>query len=59
MKHRPTPLLRACAERGITAHAGFEMLAQQVPEYLNFFGFDAIARQVEADPGGVRELLAA
>ena len=40
MKNQPTPLLRACQARGITAHPGFEMMVQQVPEYLSFFGFD-------------------
>ena len=34
MKNQPTPLLRACQARGIAAHPGFEMLVQQVPEYL-------------------------
>jgi shikimate dehydrogenase len=26
------------------------MMVQQVPEYLSFFGFDDIARAVQADP---------
>jgi len=59
MKNQPTPLLRACHARGITAHPGFEMMVQQVPEYLSFFGFDAIARAVQADASDVRALLAA
>jgi shikimate dehydrogenase len=57
MKNQPTPLLRACQARGITAHPGFEMLIQQVPEYLRFFGFDALARTVQADLGPVRQLM--
>ncbi|CAD5375131.1 Shikimate 5-dehydrogenase I alpha [Rubrivivax sp. A210] len=59
MKSAPTPLLRACAERGIKAHPGFEMLVQQVPEYLAFFGYDALARQVSADPSELRTLFQA
>lgn len=58
MKNQPTPLLRACHARGITAYPGFEMLVQQVPEYLSFFGFDAIAQAVQTDPSDVRALFA-
>ena len=59
MKNQPTPLLRACRARGITAHPGFEMMVQQVPEYLSFFGFDAIAKAVQADTSDVRALFEA
>ncbi|WP_245909381.1 shikimate dehydrogenase family protein [Sphaerotilus hippei] len=59
MKHRPTPLLRACAERGIQAHPGFEMLVQQVPDYLRFFRMEAIADTVQADLSEVRRHLQA
>jgi shikimate dehydrogenase len=59
MKNQPTPLLRACRARGITAHPGFEMLVQQVPEYLTFFGFDALAAAVQADSSDVRALFEA
>lgn len=55
MKNQPTPLLRACAARGIVAHPGFEMLVQQVPEYLAFFGYDTLARAVQADPSAARD----
>jgi shikimate dehydrogenase len=57
MTRQPTPLLRACRERGIRAEAGFEMLVQQVPEYLRFFGFDAVALALQSDLGEVRSLL--
>jgi shikimate dehydrogenase len=57
MKNQPTPLLEACRTRGLVAHPGFEMLVQQVPEYLRFFGYHDIARAVQADPSGVRSLL--
>jgi shikimate dehydrogenase len=35
------------------------MMVQQVPEYLSFFGFDAIAKAVQADPSDVRALFEA
>ena len=59
MKNQPTALLRACHARGITAHPGFEMLVQQVPEYLSFFGYDNIARTVAADASELRALFSA
>jgi shikimate dehydrogenase len=59
MKNQPTALLRACHARGITAHPGFEMLVQQVPEYLSFFGYDNIARAVTADASELRALFSA
>ena len=59
MKNQPTPLLRACHARSIVAHPGFEMMVQQVPEYLSFFGYDDIAQAVQADPSDVRALFAA
>ena len=59
MKNQPTPLLRACHARGIAAHPGFEMLVQQVPEYLSFFGFGDVAHRVQAQLGDVRALFAA
>jgi shikimate dehydrogenase len=57
MKNQPTPLLRACHSRGIEAHPGFEMLVQQMPEYLSFFGFHDIAQAVQADASDVRALV--
>jgi len=57
MSKVPTPLLRECRARGLKAEAGFEMLVQQVPEYLRFFDFDAIAQALQADLSGVRALL--
>ena len=57
MKNQPTPLLRAVQQRGRAAHPGFEMLAQQVPDYLAFFGYDDVARQVQADLSEIRALL--
>ena len=57
MSRQPTPLLAASRARGLRAEAGFEMLVQQVPEYLRFFGFDAAARIVQSDLSEVRSLL--
>jgi shikimate dehydrogenase len=57
MTRIPTPLLAQCRARGLKAEAGFEMLVQQVPEYLRFFGFDALAKTLQADLGVVRSLL--
>jgi shikimate dehydrogenase len=57
MTRQATPLLKACAARGIRAHAGYEMLVQQIPEYLSFFGFDSLARELQADSSEVRALL--
>ena len=52
-----TPLLRACHARGINAQPGFEMLIQQMPEYLDFFGFTQIADAVRADASDLRAML--
>jgi shikimate dehydrogenase len=59
MKNQPTPLLRACHARGIAAYPGFEMLIQQVPEYLSFFGMDSMAEEVRHDLSEVRALFGA
>jgi shikimate dehydrogenase len=34
------------------------MLVQQIPEYLAFFGYEALAREVRRDASGLRALLA-
>jgi shikimate dehydrogenase len=57
MTRQPTPLLQACAARGVQAHAGFEMLVQQIPEYLRFFGLPEIAQTLQEDMSEVRALL--
>jgi shikimate dehydrogenase len=58
MTREPTPLLRAARARGLRAEAGFEMLVQQVPEYLRFFGFDALANELQGDLSPIRAVLA-
>jgi shikimate dehydrogenase len=57
MTRQPTPLLQACTARGISAHAGFEMLVQQIPEYLRFFGMQQIAQTLQEDLAEVRAML--
>ncbi len=57
MSRQPTPILQACRARGVRAEAGFEMLVQQVPEYLRFFGFETLAQTLQADLDEVRTLL--
>ena len=39
MSESPTPLLRAAQERGCRIQAGTDMLYEQIPLYLDFFGF--------------------
>jgi shikimate dehydrogenase len=46
MTHQPTPLEKACRARGIAVHPGHEMLVQQVPAYLEFFGYPALASEL-------------
>ena len=59
MKNQPTPLVRACAARGIVAHPGYEMMIQQAPETLDFFGLHELARTVAADSSELRLLMQA
>ncbi len=53
----PTPLLQACAARGISAYAGFEMLVQQIPQMLTFVGLPDLAAVLQGDLSEVRTLL--
>jgi shikimate dehydrogenase len=39
MKEQYTPLLRAAMEKGCRVQAGTDMLFEQIPAYLEFFGF--------------------
>jgi shikimate dehydrogenase len=57
MSREPTALLQACRARGLRAEPGFEMLVQQAPEYLRFFGYAALAQTLEADLTELRSLL--
>jgi shikimate dehydrogenase len=58
MKPYDTPLIEACNRRGIVAYTGFEMLVQQVPSYLRFFGFTLLADEVGQDLREVRQFVA-
>ncbi len=42
MKQEITPLLRAARERGCRTQVGTEMLFEQIPLYLEFFGFGTV-----------------
>src|SRR6266567_762043 len=42
MKQEVTPLLRSARERGCRTQVGTEMLFEQIPLYLEFFGFGAV-----------------
>jgi shikimate dehydrogenase len=57
LRNQPTPLVRAARERGLNAQAGFEMLIQQMPNYLDFFGHKDAANGVRHDANFLRELI--
>lgn len=57
MKNQPTPLVQAVRQRGLQAQPGFEMLIQQAPLYLEFFGYPQAARAVQRDATMLRELI--
>jgi shikimate dehydrogenase len=41
MKQEMTPLLEAATARGCRVQVGLDMLFEQIPAYLEFFGFPA------------------
>lgn len=57
MKNQPTPLLRAARARGLVAAPGFDMLVQQTPLYLHFFGYPELAASVRSDDAYLLDLL--
>lgn len=57
MKNQPTPLVRAVRARHMVAQPGFEMLIQQAPNYLEFFGYTEAAQTVRRDATFIREHL--
>jgi len=57
LRNQPTPLVRAARARGLNAQAGFEMLVQQMPHYLDFFGHREAARGLRGDADFLRELI--
>jgi len=57
LRNQPTPLVRAARARGLNAQAGFEMLIQQMPHYLAYFGHADAAQGVRDDAGFLREIV--
>lgn len=57
MKNQPTPFLQAVRGRSLQAEPGFEMLIQQAPDYLEFFGYPEAARTVRQDASFIRQYL--
>ncbi len=49
MKTPATAWVAQARQRGLAAANGFAMLEKQMPEYLRFFGFEALALAVEHD----------
>jgi shikimate dehydrogenase len=46
MKRETTPFLRAALERGCEVQVGTDMLFEQIPAYLEFFGFGSTTPEV-------------
>lgn len=57
MKNQPTPLLRSARARALKAEPGFEMLIQQAPLYLRFFGLETAAAGIENDASALRDMI--
>ncbi|MFM9428138.1 shikimate dehydrogenase [Variovorax sp. GrIS 2.14] len=57
LRGQPTPLVRAGRARGLHAQAGFEMLVQQMPHYLAYFGYAKAAEALRDDADFLRELI--
>ncbi len=57
LRNQPTALVRAARARGVHAQAGFEMLIQQMPHYLRYFGYEAAAESLADDADFLRELV--
>lgn len=57
LRNQPTPLVRAARARGLYAQAGFEMLIQQMPHYLDYFGHAEAAQGLRQDADFLREIV--
>jgi len=57
LRNQPTPLVRAARARGLNAQAGFEMLIQQMPHYLGYFGHKDAADGIRSNADFLRELI--
>jgi shikimate dehydrogenase len=49
--------VQAVRARGLHAQPGFEMLIQQIPYYLDYFGYTEAAQGVRDDATFLRELV--
>jgi len=57
LRGQPTPFVRAARARGLHAQPGFEMLIQQVPYYLDYYGYTEAAQGVREDCDFLRDLI--
>ncbi|MDM0112829.1 shikimate dehydrogenase [Variovorax sp. J22R133] len=57
LRGQPTPFVKAVRDRGLHAQPGFEMLIQQIPYYLDYFGYTEAAQGVRDDAGFLRDLI--
>jgi len=57
LRGQPTPLVNAARAHGHNAQPGFEMLIQQMPCYLDYFGYAYAASEVRNDARFLRELI--
>lgn len=57
LRNQPTPVVRAARARGLNAQAGFEMLIQQMPHYLRYFGYADASEALHDDADFLREIV--
>lgn len=57
LRGQPTPFVKAARARGLHAQPGFEMLIQQIPYYLDYYGYTEAAQGVREDFGFLRDLV--
>ena len=57
LRGQPTPFVRAARARGLHAQPGFEMLLQQMPYYLDYFGYTEAAQGVRDDSQFLRDMI--
>lgn len=57
MKNQSTPFVRASRAPGLVAEPGIEMLIQQAPDYLDFFGHVEAAQLIRQDATFIRQHL--
>jgi shikimate dehydrogenase len=57
MRHPDEKSAYAAPARGLVAEPGFDMLIQQTPLYLDFFGYPELAASVRSDDSYLRTML--